>query len=212
MKKNLQRKILITAGPTREYIDPVRYISNDSTGKMGIALGEAALNLGLKTTIICGPISIATPNGAKIIDVISAKDMRSAVLEQYKNHDIIIMCAAVADFSPVRKSSHKVKKDKSSLEIKLKHNKDILMELGKRKSKSQTLVGFALETENLKKNALNKMKNKGCDWIIANDAKTIGKDKSKCYMFDKDGNEYKIPQLPKTDIAKIIMSYLIYTR
>lgn len=162
------KNVLITAGPTIEEIDPVRFISNYSSGKMGYALARQAINLGANVTIVSGPSNeVIDSNKLKIIYVKSANEMFDETLSFFKNSDIVIMSAAVCDFKPVRSSEKKIKKNIQELNIKFKKTKDILFELGKIKS-NQFLVGFALENENEIFNAKNKMKKKNLDLIVLN--------------------------------------------
>lgn len=205
-----QRQILITAGPTREYIDPVRYISNDSSGKLGFALARAAARSGHKVILISGPVHQKTPKGVKRIDVLTAEEMEKAALKFAKKSDIIIMAAAVADFRPVRTARHKIKKS-GALTLSLKKNPDILLRLGKNKGEGQILVGFALETESLKKRARLKLKNKNCDYIVANSAAAIGKNTSSAMIISARGEITRLKNLTKDKIAdKIIRAVLQY--
>lgn len=168
MKKLARKKILITAGPTQEPIDPVRYISNHSSGKMGLALACQATKMGHEVLFIHGPIALEIPKAFKSIDVISASEMRQVVLKNASKHDIIIMTAAVADYRIQKPSLQKIKKTRQTLTLKLLKNPDILKELGRKKKKGQILVGFAAETQNLKQYAFKKLQEKNCDYIVAN--------------------------------------------
>lgn len=161
------KKVVVTAGPTREHIDPVRFLSNPSSGKMGFAMAEAAKELGAHVTIIHGPVSLSQPRGINTIQIQSTSDL----FEQVKEHadaDVIIMAAAVSDFTPERYEDNKVKKDSADTMLQLKQTPDILSWLGDHKKKGQTLIGFAMETENLLENARKKLQEKKSDWIIAN--------------------------------------------
>lgn len=212
-KKSYHRKklrLLITAGPTREYIDPVRFISNDSSGQMGFAIAEAALNFGLEVILIAGPVTLCTPREVKRIDVVSAADMRRIVSKLAPKSDIVIMAAAVADFRPARFFRKKIKREKGDLRsIALAKNPDILKDICRKKTPNQIIVGFALETNDLQKNAIIKLKNKGCDLIIANNASTIGKKYNKATILHKDGRIIKLPKLDKTTLANVILSYVL---
>ncbi|MGB5363270.1 MAG: phosphopantothenoylcysteine decarboxylase, partial [Aureibaculum sp.] len=164
----------ITAGPTYEAIDPVRFIANHSSGKMGFELANAAANLGASVFLITGPSNEIVKNPLiKRVDVVSADEMYDAVHKYYKNIDIAILAAAVADFKPKTKSSQKIKKKESSLTIELTQTKDILASLGAQK-KNQFLVGFALETNNELENAKSKLKSKNLDLIVLNSLKDKG--------------------------------------
>lgn len=208
--KNL--RILITAGPTREYLDPVRYISNDSSGRMGFALAAAAKKLGADVTLISGPVALETPKGVKRVDTVSAMDMRREILKLFKKMDLILMSAAVSDFRPARYSRQKIKKATSrsrDLTISLKENPDILAELGKKKRPNQILIGFAVETQNLEGHARRKLKQKKCDWIVANCHTVIGKEKGHAVLLSKDGRRIVLPELPKDELAFVIFSHIL---
>ena len=205
------KKVLITAGPTREYIDPVRYISNDSSGKMGYALAEAALKMGAKVTLISGPTNLTNRGGLQTVHVVSAREMYRAALKAAKSADIIICAAAVSDFRPKIVSRKKIKVGETrdtryEIQLSLATNPDILKEIGQRKRPSQLLIGFALETDNLIKNAKKKMKDKNCDMIVANLNTAIGKDKTRVKIIRDD----KIISLSasKKDIAAKILDLL----
>lgn len=161
------KKVIVTAGPTREHIDPVRFISNPSSGKMGVAMAKAAQSLGADVTLIHGPISVSKPEGIHSINITSTADLFEAVKE-YRDADVIIMAAAVSDFTPTEIHQQKVKKAEGENSIGLKRTQDILAWLGEHKKEGQVLIGFAMETENLIENATSKLKKKNADWIIAN--------------------------------------------
>jgi phosphopantothenoylcysteine synthetase/decarboxylase len=180
-KKKSKLHFLITAGGTREYIDPVRYISNASSGRMGYALAQAANKAGHKVTLITAPTAITPPKGADVVGVVSAADMAKAVKKHFKECDCLIMAAAVSDYTPIEKAKVKSKKKKQILTLKLKPTEDILAWAGKHK-KTQYVVGFALEDRNLKTNAEKKMHSKSADMIIANTPKAIGAEKSGIYL------------------------------
>ena len=162
-------KFLISAGPTREKIDPVRFLTNFSSGKMGYALAEAAIDAGHEVVLISGPVSISAVNKAKMLYVESAAEMYEKVKSEYKSADVIIMTAAVADFTPVDYYDNKLKKEgRDNLTIEFKRTVDILAYLGKKRSENQILIGFAAESQNLILNAKLKLNKKKTDWIIAN--------------------------------------------
>ena len=178
-------RILITAGGTREYIDPVRFISNASSGRMGYALARAALKAGHKVTLITAPSSLRVPEGVRAVRVETAAELFEAVKKNFDKCDCLIMTAAVADYTPCRKLKEKIKKGKGNLIIKLKPTDDILRWAGKHKNKSRVMshgrrivVGFALEDRNLRKNAERKLKEKNLDMIVANEPGAIGSEKS----------------------------------
>ncbi len=161
-------QILITAGPTREELDPVRYLTNYSSGKMGYAIAAAARQRGASVTLVSGPTNLSVPEGVSCVSVCSAEEMRSAVLEHYEAADIVIKAAAVADYRPVRRAEQKIKKSGDELVIELEKNPDILAELGEQKG-ARVLVGFAAETERLLAHAAEKLQKKHLDLIVAND-------------------------------------------
>ena len=174
-KKTLTgKKVVISAGPTQESIDPVRYITNHSSGKMGYAIAKAARNMGAEVTLVSGPTNIKKPYCVKVVDVKSADDMYHAMIKEADDASIIIMSAAVADYSPVSVADEKIKKNDNDLTLELKKNKDILFELGQNKKENQLICGFAMETQDLIENATKKLIKKNCDMIVANHLKTEG--------------------------------------
>lgn len=207
------KKILITAGPTHEAIDPVRYISNHSSGKMGIAIAEEFAKRGNAVTLILGPSNIAVDKKINTINVISADEMYNASINDFDSADIIIMAAAVADYMPEKFSSQKIKKKEDTLFVPLKKTNDILKQLGKQKREDQILVGFALETNNEKQNALYKLKEKNADLIILNslndEGAGFGSDTNKISIFDKHGNEHYFDKKSKELVAKDIVNTII---
>ena len=201
-------RILITAGGTREYIDPVRFISNASSGKMGYALARAALKAGHKVTLIAAPTSQKPPDTAKLVNVETAAQMFEAVKKHFSRCDCLIMAAAVADYTPVRPAGTKIKKNDKSITIKLKHTTDILKWAGKNKKKKQFVVGFALEDNNVRERAEKKLKEKKLDMIVANTCSAIGADKS-TVQIKMPGNKWlKLPIASKAVIAGRIVSLL----
>lgn len=162
------KKVLITAGPTQEPIDPVRYIGNRSSGKMGYAIAEAAVQLGAEVILVSGPTSIKAPEGATVVEVMTAQEMYEAAVSHFDESDMGIMSAAVADYSPANQATEKIKKKDDALQIDLHKTKDILKHLGSIKKDDQVLVGFALESENELENAKGKLVRKNCDLIVLN--------------------------------------------
>jgi phosphopantothenoylcysteine synthetase/decarboxylase len=201
--------LLITAGGTREYIDPVRFISNASSGKMGYALAQAALKAGHKVTLIT---TVDTPklktknSKLKTVNVESASQMFVAVKKFFHKCDCLIMAAAVSDYTPVKYSKTKMKKGKKALTIKLKPTADILKWAGKQKLKTKIVVGFALEDKNLKANAEKKLKEKNLDMIIANTPASIGKDVTALDIKIAAGRWQKLKLTTKQSVAKKIIS------
>lgn len=168
------KKILVTAGPTKEAIDPVRYITNHSTGKMGYALARAARNAGAEVTLVSGDTDLAAPCDVKMVYVRSAAEMEKAVLSRSADMNAVIMAAAVADYTPRETATEKIKKSDGDLAVAVRRTADILLELGKGKKEGQVLIGFAMETQNLLENAEKKLKAKNADYIIANSIREKG--------------------------------------
>lgn len=212
LRKAKKLRFLITAGPTREALDPVRYFSNRSSGKMGYALAAAACRLG-QTTLISGPVTLAPPRSAKIIRVVTAREMARVTLQESRKADIILQCAAVADYSPARVSKQKIKKTGAGLSIKMIPTLDILSALGRNKKNGQLLVGFAAETNRLKKNALLKLRRKNLDFIVANpvDRKNSGfeSDFNTAVVFGRKGFEKKFPRMSKTLLARKLLTLFV---
>lgn len=202
------RTVLVTAGPTREAIDPVRFISNHSTGKMGYAIARAASLRGARVILVSGPVSIEPPLFAELVPVVSAEDMYNAVMKHKDEADIIIKSAAVADYTPVTISNEKIKKQDGDMSIELKHTKDILKELGQSRRENQFICGFAMETENLIENAVKKLESKNVDMIVANSLKTegagFGTDTNAVTLITKDGKT-ELPLMSKIDVAMKIL-------
>jgi len=204
------KKILITSGRTKENIDPVRYLSNNSSGKMGYSLAQAAVDLGAEVTLISGPTNLKVPNGLeKFIFVESALEMYEKVDEYFKNTDIFIACAAVADYRPKEYKNEKIKKSDSDLVIELIRNTDILLEMSKKKEK-QLLVGFAAETNDIKENALKKLEKKNLDIIVANNASVMGSDENMIEIIKKDRTSVEISQKSKIELAYDILNEVIF--
>lgn len=202
------KKILITAGPTKEKIDPVRFITNRSTGKMGYAIAEVAAQMGADVTLVSGPVSIDAPNNVNIIHVESARDMYEAVMNQYEDQDVVIKTAAVADYRPKIVHDNKMKKKSGDLSIELERTNDILMELGQTK-KNQILVGFAAETDNVEQYAKAKLEKKRADMIVANNVASVGagfaSETNQVSIYKKDGTVTDVPMMSKHDVAKKIL-------
>lgn len=208
-EKDLSGKtVLVTAGPTREAIDPVRFISNHSTGKMGYAIARSASLRGARVILVSGPVSIEPPLFAELVPVVSAEDMYNAVMKYKDEADIIVKSAAVADYTPVTASSEKIKKQSGDMRIELKRTKDILKELGQSRRENQFICGFAMETENLIENAVRKLESKNVDMIVANSLKTegagFGTDTNVVTLITKDGKT-ELPLMSKTDVAMKIL-------
>lgn len=204
------KKVLITAGPTYEKIDPVRFIGNYSSGKMGYAIANEAGRRGADVTIVSGPVSIDAPAGVKVVKVESAREMLNACLEIFPTADIAIMSAAVADYAPESAAASKIKREHDDVPtIRLVKNPDIAATLGSNKAKGQTLVGFALETDNETSNALEKIKKKNLDYIVLNSLRDNGAgfrtDTNKITIFNANGDAKAYELKPKTEVAKDIL-------
>ncbi|MFJ8256908.1 bifunctional phosphopantothenoylcysteine decarboxylase/phosphopantothenate--cysteine ligase CoaBC [Peribacillus asahii] len=203
------KKCLITAGPTREAIDPVRFLTNHSTGKMGYALAEEAIKLGAEVTLISGPVHLTPPAKAHVVQVESAAEMYDAVWPFYDDADIVIGTAAVADYKPKVYHTHKMKKQPGDNVIELERTKDILQELGMKKA-HQLIIGFAAETNAVEEYARGKLEKKNADMIVANNVTTVGAgfgtDTNIVTMFKRDGSAIDLPMLTKTETAKRILT------
>jgi phosphopantothenoylcysteine decarboxylase/phosphopantothenate--cysteine ligase len=200
---------LISAGPTREWIDPVRFISNPSSGKMGYALAQVAYNLGMHVTLVSGPVCIDPPSGIKPIYIETALEMKNSMLMHFKTANLVIMSAAVSDHRPKSCNKQKIPKDKLLESLPLTRNPDILKILGSEKAKDQTLVGFAAETNDLINSAQRKLTEKNLDWIVVNDVskKTIGfsSDQNEVLLLGRNHQKERFSLAPKTIIAKKIL-------
>ena len=211
-EKDLQgRKIMITAGATRENIDPVRFITNHSSGKMGFALARAAMLRGADVTLVAAHTDIEPPMFVNLIKVESAEDMFNAVKDNFADMDIIIKAAAVADYTPVTVADSKIKKSDSDMSIPLKRTKDILKYIGENKKENQIVCGFSMETDNLVENSAKKLKSKNADMICANSLRKsgagFGTDTNIITLITKDGNQ-ELEMMSKFDAANIILSKL----
>ena len=199
------KKILITAGRTEEPIDPVRYLSNNSSGQMGYALAEQAIRMGADVTLVSGPTNLPRPKGLKeFVQTRSAMDMYEAVMARFDEQDIGIACAAVADYKPKFYSEQKIKKADDDLAIVLDRNPDILYNMGQKKS-HQVLVGFAAETENIIENAKKKLVKKNLDMIVANNAHNMRSSNNSATFLKKDGSSIDIPEKTKIELAVDIL-------
>jgi phosphopantothenoylcysteine decarboxylase/phosphopantothenate--cysteine ligase len=208
------KKVLVTAGPTYEALDPVRFIGNHSSGKMGIAIAEEFVRQGAVVSLVLGPVRQEVSSKAMTITkVTSAEEMYEACISIFENVDIAIMAAAVADYTPVMKAAEKIKKSEDGLQVELVKTKDILKSLGERKREDQVLVGFALETQNEKENAKDKLQKKNADMIVLNSLKDkgagFGFDTNKVTVFLKNGAEVNFQIKSKKEVAKDIVDTLI---
>ena len=199
-------RFLVTAGPTREPIDPVRYISNRSSGKMGYAIAEAALDAGHDVIVISGPVNIEPPGGAKLVSVSTSDEMFASVHRHADNCDVCVLCAAVADYKPVKASRTKIKKRGDKFSLDLVPTRDILDSLGHRQGRQFLLVGFAAETNNVEENAAQKLREKKCDIMVANDVSgansAMESDVNEVTILFQNGERQKISRAPKKIIAR----------
>lgn len=206
------KKVLVTAGPTTEAIDPVRFISNHSTGKMGYAIAKCAMERGAEVTLITGKTAILAPPFVKMIPVVSAKDMFEAVKDHFEDADFIIKAAAVADYTPETVAVDKLKKSENDMNISLVRTTDILKYLGEHKKQGQVICGFAMETKDLLKNARKKLESKKADMIVANNLKVagagFGTDTNVVTLIKKDGIK-ELPLLSKDEVAKSILDEML---
>ena len=207
--------VLVSAGPTCEDLDPVRYITNRSSGKMGYAVAEAAAKRGAKVILISGPVNLETPAGVERIDVRTAEEMYRVVLEHFANASIAILAAAVADYRPVERHSEKIKKDRASLAISLEPTRDILADVAKNKGQ-RIVVGFAAETDHVAENARKKLVAKNADLIVANDVTAEGagfdRDTNVVTLFSRDGRDLALPKMLKSEVAERILDEVLRLR
>lgn len=202
-------RCLITAGPTREYLDPVRFISNPSTGKMGFALADAAVEAGWTVDLVAGPVNLPEPDGVILYPVVTAEEMFHQVDALFDACDVLIMTAAVSDFRPVEQFAHKVKKEAASLTVEFERTRDILMTMTERKA-GQTVVGFAAETQELESYAREKLRAKRCDWIVANEVGVLGggfaADTNTVQLIGADGSLEQIGPASKSAVAEALIA------
>ncbi len=207
------KTILVTAGPTREPLDPIRFITNRSSGKMGYAVAEMAFHRGADVVLVSGPTSLPDPTGVKLVSVETTEQMRDEVFEHASQADVVIMAAAPSDYRPQTVSAQKIKKEHGELALALERNPDILAELGQRKQREQILVGFSMETENLLDNARKKLQKKNADLMVANDVSQegagFGTDTNIVWIIDSSGAEKKLPLMSKRDVADAILDEVI---
>jgi len=202
-------RVLITAGPTREHLDPVRFLSNGSSGKMGYALAEAAVARGWVVDLVSGPVALPSPVGTQITRVVSAEEMFAASERLFAGCDVFIAVAAVADYRPRVRSAEKTKKAGGGLTLELEPTIDILKTLAARKTHQQTIVGFAAETRNVEAYAQRKLVEKNLDWIVANDVSRAGigmdADDNAVLLLSRDGVREMFGPAPKRTVAEFIL-------
>lgn len=205
------KKLLVNAGPTQEALDPVRFITNHSSGKMGYEIARAGLRFGMDVTLVTGPSQLPKPYGVKVVEVTTAKDMYDQMLTLSKDAEYLVLSAAVCDYKPEKYSANKIKKTIANYQLSLTKTDDILVTLGKNKTKDQVLCGFAMETENLKENAQAKFKQKNCDLLVANTINEPGQgfnsDTNKALLITKNFVE-ETPLITKADLSELILDKL----
>jgi phosphopantothenoylcysteine decarboxylase / phosphopantothenate---cysteine ligase len=204
---------LITAGPTREYLDPVRFLSNGSSGKMGYALAEAARARGWTVTVVSGPVSIPAPAGVEMVRVVSAQEMYDACAARFAGCDLFIAVAAVADYRPVEVAREKTKKIGGRVGLELVPTVDVLKTLAATKRPDQSVVGFAAETTDIEGYARRKLVEKNCDWIVANDVSAPGlgmeADRNAVVILGRDGSRHEVPAAGKDVVAREILRIVV---
>ena len=200
-------RVVVTAGPTREYVDPVRYISNESSGRMGFEIAAEAARRGHRVTLITGPVVLETPPGVSRVDVVSARDMLAALRKAFRSADVLYMSAAVADWRPARRLSGKWRKKDSGGEtarIDLVKNPDILASVARAKG-SRVVVGFALETGNGERRAKAKLRRKNLDYVVLNDASALNARRTTVTILGRDGSRKSLKGRPKRDVARVLV-------
>jgi len=200
-------RVLVTAGPTREHIDPVRYLTNESSGRMGFEIAAAAARAGHRVTLVTGPVQLPTPPGVRRIDVVSARHMLAATRRAFREADALYMCAAVADWRPLRKRTGKWRKENESKEvarIELVRNPDILALLARKKG-ARLVVGFALETGSGTARARAKLRRKGLDYIVLNGPTALGGTRTSVTILGRDGSERRLRQRTKRSVAEVLV-------
>ncbi len=205
-------KVLVTAGPTREAIDPVRFVSNASSGRMGYALAKAAKRRGAEVVLVSGPSYLPKPSGITFVPATAADEMHDACVRYYPQSTIVIMAAAIADYRPTKSYPTKVKKDAKTLSIEMDRTIDVLQYMGRKKKNGQILVGFALETENLEENAKKKLNEKNLDLVVANTPEGLDSLTNQVTIINKEGDIEVLPLLGKIDVADRILDRVVRMR
>ena len=200
-------RILITAGPTREYLDDVRYLSNASSGRMGYALAACALAGGHHVVLVSGPVDLTPPAGCEFVPVETTSQMREACVRAFADCDGVIAAAAVCDYKPRHRIAGNMSKTGDPIQIEMIETDDVLAELGRSKN-SRWVVGFALEAENARANALQKLRAKNCDWIVVNSPKAIGSDRNDVEVLDTSGTGLAEFSGTKTEVARLLVSWI----
>jgi len=200
-------RVLVTAGPTREYLDDVRYLSNASSGRMGYAIAQAAAELGWDVVLVSGPVDLPPPPGCHLVSVVTTSDMREACLQEFPECDGVIAAAAVCDYKPRERISGKLSKTGGPITLEMIETDDVLAELGRLKSR-QWIVGFALEAQNPRENALQKLRRKNCDWIVLNAPTAIGADANDVELLDRRGEIVQHWSGSKRAVADCLVNWL----
>lgn len=198
--------MLVSAGPTREYVDPVRYLTNESSGRMGFEIARALARRGASVTLVAGPVALPTPDGVRRVDVVSARDMLTAVRREFRASDALVMSAAVADWRPTRKLAGKWRKKDaggSSASLELTRNPDILAQVARRKG-ARLVMGFALETGDGERRAQAKLRRKNLDYIVLNDESALNASRSSVTILGRDGSRQGLARRSKGDIAEVL--------
>lgn len=201
-------KVLVTAGPTREPIDPVRYVSNSSSGRMGYELARAARKRGAEVVLVSGPSYLEPPRGVTFVPVTTAEEMYSTCVSYYPQSTVVVMSAAVSDYRPVKESPRKVKKTDGPMTVEMERTRDVLKELGETK-RGQILVGFALETEDLVENARGKLMEKRLDLVVANPPGALDSTRNTATILDASGSSEELPELDKVELADLILDRVV---
>lgn len=205
-------KVLVSAGPTREAIDPVRFVSNASSGRMGYAIARAARRRGAEVVLVSGPSYLPRPANMELVPVVSAEEMNDACVRYFPQSTLVIMSAAVADYRPTKSYPAKVKKDAKTLSIEMERTADVLKSMGKMKKNGQLLVGFALETENIEENARKKLDEKNLDLVVANTPIGLDSPMNQVTIIDREGETETLPPLSKDEIAERILDAVVRMR
>ena len=200
-------RVLITAGPTREHLDDVRFLSNPSTGAMGFACARAAAKAGLRVTLVTGPVGLADPPGVEVVRVTSALEMRAAAMKAYAGAGAVIATAAVSDYRPARRAKGKIKKGPARISLPMVRTPDILEEMGRRKN-GRILIGFALETADEVANALGKLRRKRLDHVVLDSPAAFGADRIDATVIHADGSRESFRGIAKKDLAKLLVGLL----
>ncbi len=205
-------KVLVSAGPTREAIDPVRFVSNASSGRMGYAIARAARRRGAEVVLVSGPSYLPRPANIAFVPVVSAEEMNDACVRYFPQSTLVIMSAAIADYRPTKSYPAKVKKDAKTLSIEMERTADVLKSMGKMKKNGQLLVGFALETENIEENARKKLDEKNLDLVVANTPIGLDSPTNQVTTIDREGETETLPPLSKDEIAERILDAIVRMR